>query len=140
MQCRGFEDALLNCTYDSNTADCIHVEDASVRCRRKCTICHERYTGSLLLVMYTACSNGEIRLEGGSTLYEGRVEICRNQQWGTVCDNMWTNVDAIVACRHLGYSGFGIGYLTDYTGIIITYTGICVCRCPSLLQCLLWSR
>ena len=56
--------------------------------------------------MYIACSNGEIRLEGGSTLYEGRVEICRNQQWGTVCDNMWTNVDATVACRHLGYSGF----------------------------------
>ena len=35
VQCRGFEDALLNCSYDSNTADCIHVEDASVRCRRK---------------------------------------------------------------------------------------------------------
>ena len=35
VQCRGFEDALLNCTYDSNTADCIHVEDASVRCQRK---------------------------------------------------------------------------------------------------------
>ena len=62
----------------------------------------------LLCTVCIACTNGEIRLEGGSTLYEGRVEICRNQQWGTVCDNMWNNVDATVACRHLGYSGFGI--------------------------------
>ena len=35
LQCRGFEDALVNCSYDSNTADCIHVEDAGVRCQRK---------------------------------------------------------------------------------------------------------
>ena len=33
--CVGFEDALVNCTYDSNTADCLHFEDAGVRCRRK---------------------------------------------------------------------------------------------------------
>ena len=63
-----------------------------------------------LSCMYIACSNGEIRLEGGSSLYEGRVEICRNQHWGTVCDNMWSNVDTVVVCRHLGYSGFGILY------------------------------
>ena len=61
-----------------------------------------------MLFIYIACSNGEIRLEGGSSLYEGRVEICRNQQWGTVCDNSWTNVDATVVCRHLGYSGYSM--------------------------------
>ena len=60
----------------------------------------------LWFVHHTACSNGEIRLEGGRSLYEGRVEICRNQRWGSVCDNSWTNVDATVVCRHLGYSGF----------------------------------
>ena len=36
------------------------------------------------------------------------MEICRNQQWGSVCDNSWTNVDATVVCRHLGYSGFSM--------------------------------
>ncbi len=53
-----------------------------------------------------ACDNGEIRLEGGTTLYNGRVEVCRNQIWGGVCDNEWSSVDATVVCRHLGFSGF----------------------------------
>ena len=35
LQCQGFEDALVNCTYDSNTADCSHFEDAGVVCQRK---------------------------------------------------------------------------------------------------------
>ena len=33
--CQGYEDALVNCSYDSNTADCLHFEDAGVRCQRK---------------------------------------------------------------------------------------------------------
>ena len=51
-----------------------------------------------------ACTTGEIRLAGGSRRSNGRVEICRNQQWGTVCDNGWETVDARVACRQLGFS------------------------------------
>ncbi len=47
------------------------------------------------------------------------MEICRNQQWGTVCDNMWTNVDATVACRHLGYSGFSKFKLREHEVIMI---------------------
>ena len=34
------------------------------------------------------------------------MEICRNDAWGTVCDDAWTDVDASVACRQLGYSRF----------------------------------
>ena len=88
----------------------------------------------------TACSNGEIRLEGGSSLYEGRVEICRNQQWGSVCDNSWTNVDATVVCRHLGYSGFGMNSCDlNIPSIAMQPVALLCYRCPSLLQCLLWS-
>ena len=41
---------------------------------------------------------------GGSTPSEGRVEICINQAWGTICgDSYWGSVDANVVCGQLGY-------------------------------------
>ena len=49
------------------------------------------------------CTSGTIRLIGGSRTSEGRVEVCFNNTWGTVCDDGWTDVDASVVCRQLGY-------------------------------------
>ena len=47
------------------------------------------------------CSDGNIRLVGGTNVLEGRVEVCINRAWGTICDNGFNNKDATVICNQL---------------------------------------
>ena len=60
------------------------------------------------------CADGELRLIGGSSSQEGRVEMCYERQWGTVCDDYWGTNDAKVACRQLGFSSLGKSVNTPF--------------------------
>ena len=53
------------------------------------------------------CSDSDIRLMGGKSPLEGRVEICQNNTYSTVCDDLWDELEARVVCRQLDYTGPG---------------------------------
>ena len=58
-----------------------------------------------------ACYNGDVRLVGGRHPYEGRVEVCFNETWGTICGWVspfsWNHSQADIVCNQLGYSQAG---------------------------------
>ena len=69
----------------------------------RCTACI--YISPPIDLLCAACTQGDIRLVAGALSNEGRVEICNQNQWGSVCDMGWGVPDARVACYHAGYSG-----------------------------------
>ena len=65
------------------------------------------------------CSDGDLRLVGGANASEGRLEICINRAWGTVCDNFFDDVDASVACDQLeGFQRDGESSSTTARGLL----------------------
>ena len=49
------------------------------------------------------CSEGDVQLVDGRNEYEGRVEVCHDREWKTICDRMWREEEAKVVCRQLSY-------------------------------------
>ena len=74
------------------------------------------------------CTHGEVRLAVGENvedfyigdtdysdsyydkdgLTSGRVEVCISGGYRSVCQNPWTEKDASVVCKQLGFSEYGI--------------------------------
>ena len=69
--------------------------------------------------LYIACTYGEIRLANGLTSNQGRVELCINETWGTVCDDGRDSDIARVVCRQLGY--ITDGKLISFCNIIALF-------------------
>ncbi|XP_041472113.1 deleted in malignant brain tumors 1 protein-like isoform X3 [Lytechinus variegatus] len=96
LACTGDEESIFDCGNPGiGVNNCGHYEDAGV-----------------------VCSSEVVRLVGGSSDAEGRVEIQHDGVWGTICDDGWGLEDAGVICRMLGFEGaigapgsaeFGIG-------------------------------
>ena len=68
----------------------------------------------LLFFSAVVCANGDLRLAGSANVGQGRVEICINETWGTVCDDSWDVNDAAVACQALGFSRFSEQKFVDH--------------------------
>ena len=73
---------------------CRHRNDAGVFCQ---SLTPDRFT----------CETGEVRLRGGSSSSEGRVEVCLDGQFGTVCDTFWDDTNAAVICNQLNLPSGG---------------------------------
>lgn len=89
----------------------------------------------IIFILFTVvCVDGTIRLISGSSFpNQGRIEVCVNNTWGTVCTDYWDNLDAAVACHQLGYprtgkpsrmkwSSYSIAIFVQYNHAIIIYT------------------
>ena len=90
------------------------------------------------------CTFGQLRL-AGNIANEGRVEICLNNVWGTVCDDYWESAEATVVCRQLGYltQGYELSLQTILYANVTLHYGASnrrnCCLCSSCLAlCMLF--
>ena len=60
---------------------------------------------TICILVRSDCTNGDVRLMNGSTPSEGRVEICYEGVWGSVCDSGWDKWDAAIVCLQMGFQG-----------------------------------
>ena len=60
-------------------------------------------TRSVPLMPWHTAEPLHVRLEDGFSDYDGRIGICYDGEWGTVCDD-GINDSAEVACRQLGFT------------------------------------
>ena len=113
LSCFGNESNLFECGQSVAAKNCTHSDDAAVNCGYYYYYYYQSHIRRefskvyvfMLKHIYTFVNIGlPIRLANGTNEKEGRVEIYWNNQWSTVCDDLWDDNDATVICKQLGYS------------------------------------
>eukprot|EP00731_Ephydatia_muelleri_P031717 Em0023g224a len=92
VNCSGSENSLLQCNYSKDLTGCLRSIDAAG------VICQATTTAA------GNCSDGSLRLQGGTSALNGRVKLCLNNAWGTICDRGFGTDDAAVICQQLGFA------------------------------------
>ena len=67
-----------------------------------------------LPVIHSSCENGEARLADGDTKREGRVEICIDGAWSSICGKDWDDREARTVCRQLKFPNHGQSHMQTH--------------------------
>ena len=103
MQCRP---GTSPCTFTTTAAGptCTHENDVGVFCPAAENA--------------TVCTTGDMRLAGDAAAQEisreGRVEICLNNRWGTICDDSWDERSINFVCNSLFNTSSESGVICIY--------------------------
>ncbi|XP_073093187.1 neurotrypsin isoform X5 [Manis javanica] len=100
VRCRGDEENILLCEKDIWQG----------------RVCPQKMAAAVTCIFSHGPAFPIIRLAGGSSVHEGRVELYHAGQWGTICDDQWDDADAEVICRQLGLSGIAKAWNQAYFG------------------------
>ena len=77
--------------------------------------------GIKIIGNFTECSNGAVRLVGGQSSNEGRLEYCYYGAWTQLCNQDFHIEEAVAACRQLGYTSNPSKNLAMHMDIIGQY-------------------
>ena len=111
ITCVGNELNLLDCPYNQSGVgvECGIIQDSHVVCQG-----NFKYLGIMHNSLYihpaqntskSDCNDWDLRVVNGTSVREGRVEICFNSAWGTVCNDNYGVADAQTLCSQLNFEG-----------------------------------
>ncbi|XP_049880700.1 lysyl oxidase homolog 2 [Pectinophora gossypiella] len=127
--CEGDETSVSKCIFSGwGSSDCEPTEAAGVRCKDSLTSKPENIVkkkSKKKLHEVLDVNTASLRLSGGRSSSEGRVEIYHNGTWGSICADGWTLYEASTVCRHLALGFAEQALHTDYFGAsILTLSGV----------------